>query len=107
MWTTGPTSTSSGGLGVVFYELLIGEVPIGRFPLPSETHGTDPRLDEIVLRSLETEPAARYQAAAAMRAALDALGRDEPRWFGSSASGRRCWVSVEPEPEFSIYRTPP
>ena len=39
-------------LGVVFYELLTGELPLGRFPAPSETSGVDPRLDDVVFRTL-------------------------------------------------------
>lgn len=48
-------------LGVVIYELLTGELPLGRFPLPSEKARVDVRLDEVVLRSLDKEPERRYQ----------------------------------------------
>ena len=37
-------------LGVVFYELLTGELPIGRFAPPSKMVEIDVRLDEVVLR---------------------------------------------------------
>ncbi len=37
-------------LGVVFYELLTGELPIGRFAPPSQKVQVDVRLDEVVLR---------------------------------------------------------
>jgi predicted Ser/Thr protein kinase len=50
-------------LGVVFYELLTGELPLGRFPLPSEKVQLDVRLDDIVLRTLEKQPERRYQHA--------------------------------------------
>ena len=50
-------------LGVVFYELLTGELPLGRFPPPSRTVQIDVRLDEIVLRALEKQPERRYQHA--------------------------------------------
>ena len=43
-------------LGVVFYELLTGELPRGNFPPPSRKVQIDVRLDEIVLRALEKEP---------------------------------------------------
>lgn len=52
-------------LGVVLYEMLTGELPIGRFGPPSRK-SPDPdggRLDDVVLRSLESEPEKRYQQA--------------------------------------------
>ena len=48
-------------LGVVIYELLTGELPLGRFAPPSQKVTVDVRLDEIVLRTLEKEPDLRYQ----------------------------------------------
>ncbi len=54
-------------LGVVFYEMLTGELPLGRFKPPSEKAPVDARLDPVVLRSLEKEPADRYQQAAEVK----------------------------------------
>jgi serine/threonine protein kinase len=48
-------------LGVVFYELLTGELPLGKFAPPSKMAQVDVRLDEVVVRALEKEPARRYQ----------------------------------------------
>ncbi|MEM9644628.1 MAG: serine/threonine-protein kinase [Planctomycetota bacterium] len=48
-------------LGVVFYELLTGQLPLGRFKLPSETGRTGFNLDDVVLRTLERAPEDRYQ----------------------------------------------
>src|SRR5579862_5505459 len=48
-------------LGVVFYEMLTGELPLGRFEPPSHKAQVDVRLDEVVLRSLEKSPERRYQ----------------------------------------------
>jgi serine/threonine protein kinase len=50
-------------LGVVFYEMLTGELPLGKFPPPSRKAPIDARLDHVVLHSLEKEPADRYQYA--------------------------------------------
>jgi predicted Ser/Thr protein kinase len=50
-------------LGVVFYEMLTGELPLGRFKAPSEKAAVDARLDPVVLRSLEKDPGDRYQQA--------------------------------------------
>ncbi|HEV7406384.1 MAG TPA: serine/threonine-protein kinase [Chthoniobacteraceae bacterium] len=54
-------------LGVVIYEMLTGDVPVGRFELPSQKAQVDVRLDEIVLHALEREPARRYQHASEVR----------------------------------------
>ncbi|MEO5914652.1 MAG: protein kinase [Luteolibacter sp.] len=50
-------------LGVVLYEMLTGERPSGSPVAPSKRVQIDVRLDEIVLRALEHEPARRYQTA--------------------------------------------
>ena len=50
-------------LGVVFYEMLTGELPLGKFAPPSQKVHLDVRLDQIVLRALEKEPERRYQHA--------------------------------------------
>lgn len=50
-------------LGVVLYEMLTGQLPLGRFDLPSKKSGVDHRFDRIVMRSLQQEPAKRYQSA--------------------------------------------
>ncbi len=50
-------------LGVVFYEMLTGELPLGRFPAPSQRAAVDARIDEIVLRTLEKERSLRQQSA--------------------------------------------
>src|SRR3954464_8415872 len=54
-------------LGVVIYEMLTGDVPVGRFDLPSQKAQVDVRLDEIVLHALEREPARRYPHASEVR----------------------------------------
>jgi predicted Ser/Thr protein kinase len=61
-------------LGVMLYEVLTGELPVGRFRLPSaRVPGLDPRVDEVVGRLLENEPEARYATASEVCAALEAL----------------------------------
>ncbi|MEM9412222.1 MAG: serine/threonine-protein kinase [Planctomycetota bacterium] len=60
-------------LGVVFYEMLTGELPVGRFEVPSRKVQVDVRLDEVVLRTLEREPSRRYQAASEIKSDLDSI----------------------------------
>ncbi|MFH1228267.1 MAG: serine/threonine-protein kinase [Planctomycetota bacterium] len=57
-------------LGVVFYEMLTGELPVGRFELPSRKVQIDVRLGDVVLKSLEQEPARRYQKVSEMGTAI-------------------------------------
>jgi predicted Ser/Thr protein kinase/tetratricopeptide (TPR) repeat protein len=60
-------------LGVVFYEMLTGELPLGRFASPSQKVQVDVRLDEVVLRALEKEPSRRYQQASQVKTAVDTI----------------------------------
>jgi len=62
-------------LGVVFYELLTRELPVGRFAPPSRKVEVDVRLDEIVLRALEQEPALRYQHISEVQTQLELVRR--------------------------------
>src|SRR5262249_53951898 len=48
-------------LGVVLYEMLTGELPLGRFAPPSHKASVGQRLDQVVLRALAREPAERYR----------------------------------------------
>ena len=59
-------------LGVVFYEMLTGELPIGRFAVPSSKAEINQRLDDVVLKTLEKEPNERYQQASQIKTAVAA-----------------------------------
>lgn len=65
-------------LGVVFYQMLTGELPLGRFGPPSRKVRIDVRLDEIVLRALEKEPDLRYQRASALRTEVETVAQTSP-----------------------------
>ncbi|MCP4859309.1 MAG: serine/threonine protein kinase [Fuerstiella sp.] len=60
-------------LGVVIYEMLTGELPIGRFAAPSQKVEIDVRLDEVVLRTLEKEPQRRYQRASQIKSDIQSI----------------------------------
>ena len=53
--------------GVVFYEMLTGKLPIGRFAPPSEKADVDPRGNAVVFRTLEKERERRYRNAGEVR----------------------------------------
>ncbi len=65
-------------LGVIFYEMLTGELPVGRFPAPSQKVEVDVRLDHVVLRTLEKEPRLRYQQASELSNEVESLS--DPGW---------------------------
>ena len=60
-------------LGVVIYEMLTGELPIGRFAAPSAKVEIDVRLDDVVLRTLEKEPRRRYQHASQIKSDVQTI----------------------------------
>jgi serine/threonine protein kinase len=62
-------------LGVTLYEMLTGELPLGRFPAVSERVDVDPRLNELVLRCLAKEPGQRPGHAAEVRQSMLAIAR--------------------------------
>ena len=60
-------------LGVVFYEMLTGELPLGKFAPPSRKVEVDVRLDEVVLHALEKEPSRRYQQASQVKTDVETI----------------------------------
>ncbi len=62
-------------LGVVFYEMLTGELPVGKFSSPSETVKVDVRLDRVVLRALEREPNMRYQRVTEVKTDIEQIAQ--------------------------------
>jgi serine/threonine protein kinase len=88
-------------LGVVFYEMLTGELPIGRFPAPSEKNAVDPRLDKVVFKTLAKEPAKRQQTAGELGTEVQTISHSGGT--GRAATGikrepvvraSRCYIST-------------
>jgi serine/threonine protein kinase len=98
-------------LGVVFYEMLTGELPLGKFAPPSHRVRVDVRLDEVVLHTLEKEPARRYQQASQVKTDVETIAAgsggakaspsrmDAPP--GGSAGVPPPMVATAPEPRLS------
>ena len=79
-------------LGVVFYEMLTGELPLGRFPPPSKKVKVDVRLDEVVLRSLEKEPDRRYQHASEVKTEVETICSDKRTGTDLASIRHRVWI---------------
>jgi serine/threonine protein kinase len=72
-------------LGVVFYQMLTGELPGRQIEPPSRKVQVDVRLDEVVLRALEREPARRYQQASQVKTAVETITQSSEAQPGSMA----------------------
>jgi hypothetical protein len=59
-------------LGVVLYEAVTGELPLGRFDAPVQKAAIDLRLNRVILQALEKQPERRYQRVADLQTDLEA-----------------------------------
>ncbi|MGD0539962.1 MAG: serine/threonine-protein kinase [Tepidisphaeraceae bacterium] len=92
-------------LGVVFYEMLTGELPLGKFAPPSQRVQIDVRLDEVVLHALEKEPGRRYQQANQVKAEVETIaGSPASRAAPSAANKRETGTPLFP-PSFGLTFT--
>ena len=86
-------------LGVVFYEMLTGELPLGKFQPPSQKVHVDVRLDDVVLHALEKEPSRRYQQVSEVKTAVDGItaspGASPPPAFVARAPRPRLGTALK------------
>ena len=80
-------------LGVVFYQMLTGELPGPQIKPPSKTVRIDVRLDDVVLRALEEEPQRRYQHASEVKADVETIAGTPVA--GAEASGPPAAVASD------------
>ncbi|HEY3967552.1 MAG TPA: protein kinase [Planctomycetaceae bacterium] len=85
-------------LGVVIYEMLTGELPIGRFEVPSKKVHVDLRIDEVVLRTLESRPERRFQHVSDLKSELDTIRGVSPiardKIFGREFRSKRTVFGI-------------
>jgi serine/threonine protein kinase len=84
-------------LGVVFYEMLTGQLPLGRFAPPSQKVALDVRLDEVVLHALESEPARRYQHASEIRTDVETIARGSATQTTTVEGAEHPWQEADLE----------
>ncbi len=77
-------------LGVVFYELLTGQLPLGNFEPPSSVlPRLDKRIDAIVLKTLSRKPALRYQNASQLKSDIDQVSSGNLAYVASVGDSHR------------------
>ncbi len=63
-------------LGVVFYQMLTGELPGHQLEPPSRKVQIDVRLDEVVLRALQREPQLRFQQVSEVKTIVQTITQE-------------------------------
>lgn len=79
-------------LGVVFYEMLTGELPIGRFAAPSSKTPVGASVDEVVFRTLEKDRERRFQSAGEMKTQVEHLGDAQPAAASEHSQPSPTWL---------------
>ena len=86
-------------LGVVFYQMLTGELPAKPVEPPSKKIRIDVRLDQVVLHALEREPQRRYQQVSQVKDAVETIANSPASPASRGAAPgipllQRPWVKV-------------
>jgi serine/threonine protein kinase len=76
-------------LGVVFYQMLTGELPGQRIEPPSRKVRIDVRLDEVVLRALEKNPDRRYAQASVFKTQVETIAQTEESRNRNPGTGQK------------------
>jgi serine/threonine protein kinase len=98
-------------LGVVFYEMLTGELPIGRFAPPSQKSSADVRVDEVVFRALEKEREKRFRTTGEVKTSVEAITSNPAvtpaQAEAAGGPARRCPAPAIPERRIPCFISTP
>ncbi len=92
-------------LGVVLYEMLTGERPGGVIEAPSKRVRVDVRIDEIVMRALDSEPELRFATASDFRTRVEAAVGDLRPSHASSPPRELTETESDPRTTFAAIIT--
>jgi tRNA A-37 threonylcarbamoyl transferase component Bud32 len=93
-------------LGVVFYEMLTGELPGKRIEPPSGKVHIDVRLDEIVLRALENKPELRYQQVSEVKRLVENIAATPADRHQPAGPGYRINSGVDYRSKATLWGLP-
>jgi predicted Ser/Thr protein kinase len=93
-------------LGVVFYEMLTGELPLGKFAPPSKKGPMDARLDDVVMHALEKEPAHRFQHASEVKTEVETISGTPPLLGAPPAPPAVAPPAAMPPPGMAVLTAP-
>ncbi len=89
-------------LGVVFYQMLTGELPGKPIEPPSHKVRVDVRLDEVVLRALEKKPELRYQQASVLKTQVETITLTP----AMAAATPRAYLGVDYRTQATLFGLP-
>ncbi len=92
-------------LGVVFYQMLTGELPGKRLEPPSSKVQVDVRLDEVVLRALEKKPELRYQQVSEVKTMVETIAGTPNLQTAANAPGKTATGTPLFPPAFGLTFT--
>jgi serine/threonine protein kinase len=94
-------------LGIVFYQMLTGEMPDDKLQPPSRKVQVDVRLDEVVLRALEKDPELRYQNVSEVKTMIESItgSPSAEAGFGNVPSAS-CAVDYQYRSKASLFGLP-
>lgn len=90
-------------LGVVFYEMLTGELPLGRFEPPSARTPVSKEVDEVVFKSLEKDKEKRFKSAQEVKTKVEHIGEKGLACESVSEDRRTQPTGAQEKPKLSAY----